>query len=276
MSIIIYCSGCTRKLMIPDHLQGRTVRCPNCKNTFLARDTNHSPTPNPKPVRTQSRIDERIEPEHPHRGKGAGSGRRASRQNATWGVWVGMGGLLLILTLAGAGIWLGFKGSREGIKDSEWMPFTPPGGRCSILMPGTPTAQPLGGNGQDGEKWLLRRKNHMTFTLVQGQVPGSAGNLSLAALAETEKNHLASILKGQVISEGDVQLGSFKGREFVIRHPEKGTFIGRVFVGQQEGATRLYFLAVGGETIKEGDGEAAKFLNSFQITGPSMAAKTYP
>ncbi len=37
MPEIVTCPNCTRKLRVPDDLVGKTVKCPECKQAFLAQ-----------------------------------------------------------------------------------------------------------------------------------------------------------------------------------------------------------------------------------------------
>jgi hypothetical protein len=47
MSIVIACPVCTQKVRVPETVLGRQIKCPQCKNGFLAQDPNAIP---PAPV----------------------------------------------------------------------------------------------------------------------------------------------------------------------------------------------------------------------------------
>jgi hypothetical protein len=54
MPILIQCTSCSRKLRVPEHLLGKTVKCPNCQAKFQAQQVADSSAPptviNPPPL----------------------------------------------------------------------------------------------------------------------------------------------------------------------------------------------------------------------------------
>lgn len=49
MSIQIHCPSCQKTLKVPDHLQGKAVKCPSCAATFTAAGTRET-VPEPPPL----------------------------------------------------------------------------------------------------------------------------------------------------------------------------------------------------------------------------------
>src|SRR5438094_8007416 len=45
----VFCPHCTKRLRVPDHLLGRTVKCPGCANSFLAAVGGAPPADEPRP-----------------------------------------------------------------------------------------------------------------------------------------------------------------------------------------------------------------------------------
>jgi predicted Zn finger-like uncharacterized protein len=48
----VSCPSCSRQLLVPDELQGKSVRCPSCETVFTAQteSTEHAPAPPPRPA----------------------------------------------------------------------------------------------------------------------------------------------------------------------------------------------------------------------------------
>jgi hypothetical protein len=44
MSIVIACPICTQKVRVPETVLGKNIKCPQCKNSFLAQDPDAPPT----------------------------------------------------------------------------------------------------------------------------------------------------------------------------------------------------------------------------------------
>lgn len=151
----------------------------------------------------------------------------------------------------------------------EWIRFSPKNAKCSVEMPSKPTTQPVQEINQNG----FEIKLHMFILELDGGKTGYAlGHSDLPANPETEeatKNVLkgaqdgtTKAIKGTVVSERDITLGKYLGREFTLDLAGGNQYRGRLFV--IEG--RLYqVLVVGSKEFVNGL-EAKAFLYSFELT----------
>src|SRR5262249_43623126 len=156
MPVLIRCAGCDKKLKVPDASLGKTVRCPACGARFQAQEEaldveladpqkrrsedRLTGAPQPRPAAGRPRLypdDE--EPPRPWGGPRAGKG-------SSTGLVVGLvlGGVLLLVGVAVGLVFL-VRGLSGGIPDGDWQTFRPPGGDCSILMPGKVDNAPVPG-----------------------------------------------------------------------------------------------------------------------------------
>ncbi|MFL5339960.1 MAG: hypothetical protein ACJ8F7_07405 [Gemmataceae bacterium] len=65
MPLVVECPSCGRKLKVPDELMGKSVRCADCANTFVAEKP-RSADPPPAPVRVR---DDEYEDDRPRRSR---------------------------------------------------------------------------------------------------------------------------------------------------------------------------------------------------------------
>jgi len=63
MPIQISCPSCAKQLRVPEDLLGKSVRCPNCQNTFTAEEPG---TPSPPPSSEAAGV-QSTAPESPRR-----------------------------------------------------------------------------------------------------------------------------------------------------------------------------------------------------------------
>jgi zinc-ribbon domain len=63
MALAIACPNCHKKGSVPDAMEGRPVRCPNCGHTFAARSTRHQIVPLSPPNALAALLDEDDEQE---------------------------------------------------------------------------------------------------------------------------------------------------------------------------------------------------------------------
>jgi hypothetical protein len=61
MNAIIHCPACDRKVQLPSEFLGRAVQCPECRQTFVAKDIGTALSPDPVPA-AAPRPEPRAEP----------------------------------------------------------------------------------------------------------------------------------------------------------------------------------------------------------------------
>jgi hypothetical protein len=187
---------------------------------------------------------------------------------------------VLYLAVAGALIALGTVGvgfygygplvsHRAEIPSSAWQEFSPPGGRCRMLMPGTPKqlkASPKGIGGADARNFVASWKDDAEFSLTFWDRPAAERkNDPLRELGNTVENRLRDALEGIVVQRTDISLQGHAGREWVIEPVNGGILIARLYHVKGASEDRFYVLLAGGARLKPGAGSAGKFFDSFSL-----------
>jgi hypothetical protein len=196
------------------------------------------------------------------------------------GVILGLVGGALVLVVGGAvvGILLIARAHRS-IPASAWKEFTPPGGRCSVLMPGTPVLQRKGllGLAVNGEVHGVElKKPDAAFFLAYFDLPRKDGK----RIPMDERFLFAGAREGMIssspdaIAEGEreVTLDGNPGREFTFTIKGKGKMMVRMYLTR----TRLYGLLAGGSNIHPDSPDVKKFFDSFRIEGQPAAGEEQP
>jgi hypothetical protein len=276
MPLLISCPGCDKKLKVAETVLGKKVRCPGCSATFLAKENDDSPAlvepvaPRQAPRREDADEDRlssapatprvarrpRLAPDDEDRF------RRVRRPKSHLGLILSLviGGLLLLGVVVGAVVFLAMRvGS---ITEGDWKEFAPPGGRFSILMPGTPVQSSVPG----GTKYLIQRwDKNMSFAVVSFDL--GAGFLPpdvMQAMSNAERDNLKTFMDATVVSEKDVNLGGLSCHEVQMRASGDVVAIMRFYMVKQENNSRVYQLLAAGPRFQADSGLAAKFFDSFK------------
>jgi hypothetical protein len=180
-------------------------------------------------------------------------------------VLVGLATIGLCVVIAGI-FGHGPLAQKADLPASVWEEFAPPGSRCRILMPGIPEARDgdPDGTGRRARIYLVTRaKQNVAFWLTYWDQPTSGDTLTKAFAAV--RNHLLKKLKGETTSEADVKLDGHPGKELYVEREDGEASIARIYVVKGATTDRVYFLLAGGERIRQGRGNAARFFDSFHI-----------
>jgi serine/threonine protein kinase len=155
---------------------------------------------------------------------------------------------------------------RPAEKASEWQRFYPPGGRCSVLMPGTPKAERQVTNTADGNLYTythnLRYGDQqfaVLYTDLLGVIP--RGQQIDTALDGGRDGLLKALPKARLLRETKVYLDGFPGREWEIETADGANGLTvRSFLVRQ----RMYLLTA---EIPRGaaTGDREKFLTSLEL-----------
>ena len=97
---------------------------------------------------------------------------------------------------------------------------------------------------------------------------------SFADLYKAERDYIVRSVHAKLAEERDLTLDDNPGKEFQVAYSRGGTLIGRIYLVQGKPNDRLYILLVAGSRVKAGQGDAAKFLDSFQLTADSPREAT--
>jgi hypothetical protein len=187
------------------------------------------------------------------------------------------GAFLLLLALGGIGaaIYYAPHKGRE-IPDPEWLPFTPARGGFTVLMPGAPADKSSVTNGVSVTKFEVQHGGtNKVFSVGYLDLdPKKLPPNSLEVLTNAERDKIAGEMSGRVTGETAVAVGDVPGREFRIEAPDGSVLVSRVYVaGVRGGGPRVFQLVAAGRSLTPGQGDAARFLDSFRLDGPASPPK---
>jgi hypothetical protein len=153
-----------------------------------------------------------------------------------------------------------------GLAESEWQAFSPPGGLCSVQMPGKPRFQaqqmPTPVGPIDLKMHLVERKHEdITFALAFCDYPAGAIKGNVQAAFDGVQEGAARNVQGRVVNQRPIDLQGFAGREVEIQAPGKGTVVVRYVIVRN----RLYQLMVAGRWVRPGQVDVQRFFFSFQL-----------
>jgi hypothetical protein len=274
---------------------GKPIKCPKCAKSFLVRVKSRSkvaPTaktgvqprktaPGPPPAAVRGPVGPKPSPQAPAASRPRPApppppprrvvaGNPHPRRNL---VVIGLFALALICF--GLYTWVaGWWG--RGIPASAWVEFRPPEGRCQILMPGTPKAEPALWNGPGivrAQKFkVVRKDEEAAFLLTYSDWSAAVtGKKSFQDLYTPERDYLLELeeaKEAKVVAENDITLNGHAGKELQIELKEGGRLLARVYLVRGQPYDRLYILVAIGSRLQPGQGDAAKFFDSFKIDGP--------
>lgn len=169
MYVVIVCGHCAGASQVDEGELGKLVQCPLCGQTTVAR-THEAVLPVAKPVEPPAFTPPPVptpppnEPEvlslddAPQLPPKPPPAPRAKRSPVRTAVYTGLS-LLATLILMGL-IYGAFRYGHPDIPDSAWETFTPPGGRCTIEMPGEPESEDVPAEGYavlGGKRFTVKR-----------------------------------------------------------------------------------------------------------------------
>jgi WD40 repeat protein len=205
------------------------------------------------------------------RGASPARDRQPVRKKSSAGLVLGLvlGGGCLALVLGGCTgliVYLAVFRDRT-IPDAEWLTFTPPGGGFTVSLPGTPATRSQVLNGLPVTKYEVKRpKDDKLFLVACIDLDARLIRPNiLDEMAKGERDNMVRASNSTVTREEPVFLGGIEGREFELRAPDGSVGISRIFLAKAGGRYRTFQLAVAGKSIRPGRGDAARFLDSFQL-----------
>ena len=146
----------------------------------------------------------------------------------------------------------------------EWKEFISKDGRFTVLMPGTPK-QDMAETESDFGKGVLHLNVAQAGPTMYGanycDFPAAVKKAPLKQVFDSSRDGAVTNLEGKLVSEKDVKLGEYPGREIRIDVAGgKRLFRVRVFLVDQ----RLYQVVVFGTKDEATSKESDKFLDSFK------------
>jgi len=178
---------------------------------------------------------------------------------------------LLVLSLGlGTAAWERY-GNRE-IPPAAWIEFAPPMGGCLVRLPDEPVAEEFATRrlgARSAQQFTVLRKSPLLRRGLAGYVvlvseraaEVNGRRLTFDDYYEDERYRLLERLDGIPVREKALTLAGHAGKELQIDLGD-GTFVVvRVYLAEQ----RLYVLLAGGPLVQPGQGDAARFFESFRI-----------
>jgi len=226
--------------------EGR-VRCPECEELFEP-DWGEADEPAPK---KRPRDDDEEEDREPRRRR-VKSRPRGGTGNSTSAIVVA--GLIFFLLFAGG---VGYGVYRAFLSKPEFKTFSPPGGRCSILLPGSPKTETQNILGMQTQFHVVERSRG-SYGLAWADIPA---NLPFSLRGAVDG--IARSVDGTASVHNSKSVGANGYIEFEIATGKpKGFASGRVMVVRG----RFYqFFALGSDSSLSNP-DVRKFIDSFKLT----------
>lgn len=148
---------------------------------------------------------------------------------------------------------------------AAWQEFSSAEGNFAVLMPGTPSYEK---NGQsttlgpiDMHMFSLNIKRDAAYMIMYSDYPEIVTRAKPDDLLDGGRNGALSNTKGKLVSEQNMSLDGFPGREIVIEVPGKGIMKLRAFLVRQ----RLFQVLAVGTKEKIEHEDTVKYLTSFRL-----------
>jgi hypothetical protein len=168
----------------------------------------------------------------------------------------------------------------HSIPDSAWKLFTPPDGRCQLLMPGDPEATPASVEGDGiirGQRYqTVRNREDAIFALIISDRDArvTAGK-SFQEIYVPIHNSLLGYGEGEMLWEDDIKLDGLEGKELHISLSKGGMLVARVVLVRGQPYDRVYILLAVGPWTDPRSGDPAKFFDSFKIENAQSAIRPH-
>jgi hypothetical protein len=137
-----------------------------------------------------------------------------------------------------------------------WQKFAPPGSGFSVLFPGTAKASQQSANGVDVVVYGCETADANYVVGYFAFPPGMT--LTLDAVISS----LVSQTKGKLLSQKNIQLASYPGREFTAKLPSGALMRQRFAVVN----ARLYQVGIDGPASVVDGSDATRFFDSFKLS----------
>lgn len=157
---------------------------------------------------------------------------------------------------------------------SIWKPFSSTPGGFTVLMPGTPTTNNTSVNTQIGsipiQLFTVVRPKEAVYLVAYSDLPSNIPQNSrdINQFLSEVASGFSQGAGGKLISEQNISLNNFPGKEIKLEFPQGVIAIGRIYIVNK----RLYQVVV--VTPREGDLTQSinGFFNSFRLLNQSSAS----
>jgi WD40 repeat protein len=156
------------------------------------------------------------------------------------------------------------------IAEGEWKEHNLDG-TCTVLLPGTAKAEPFEFSewekGLKGQ-YLSVTRNEENASFLSGYLRRtlpSDKEFPFQAFCEHEQKKTIELIKGKLVKEQDLKLGSHTGKEFQIEVPGGGMLLERIFLVKDDPEVRIHIVSVAGPLVKPDAPAVAKYFGSLKL-----------
>lgn len=199
--------------------------------------------------------------------------KKPARSSGLGIVWIVLGSLgALGLLICGGGVGLYYLFQPKPIPQSAWQAFSPAGGDYSVSIPGTPVLDNSIMGGLSGSKYIIKRPaDQLEFMVAHIDIPNLPPSPdTLLALHQAERDNLLRAIKGTLLLEKDITLGSTPGKEFQCVAPDKSILVMRIYLAKRPTGSRVYLLMAGGSRAKVEGADGKQFFDSFRFLNDTV------
>jgi serine/threonine-protein kinase len=176
--------------------------------------------------------------------------------------------IIAVMVAGAAGFMM--TGTGQGLFSSitapaAWQEFSSAEGSFAVLMPGTPSYEKQS-NGTalgpiDMHMFTLNIKRDAAYVIMYSDYPEIVTRANPDDLLDGGRNGALASSKGKLVSEQNMSLDGFPGREIVIEVPGEGLMRVRMFLVRQQ----LFQIMAVGTKEKIDHEDTAKYLTSFRL-----------
>src|SRR5581483_5942703 len=262
MAIEFTCPACGATLRVADDAAGRLVRCGGCLSALRVPelpaappDTRRLAPPTATPAEEFPPRAEPSEPDstHPPRRRGP----------LFW--------LVVASGLLAGGMCACCCGFAVLMPSPKWRSHESQAGGFKVELPADPRAgvSAPGLRNTDGEKVVgARLWNQEVYAVAYDDIPEADKGRPAGEFLDNRVTELKTIPNIQVRRERAITVSGFPGQEIEFVADNGGTYVLRLVIADH----RLYRLVAGGKSVRSGDENVRRFLDSFEITDPKLLA----
>ncbi|MDY3561897.1 hypothetical protein R5W23_003326 [Gemmata sp. JC673] len=288
MFVPVGCTSCGKLFQVPEAALGQTAQCPWCQAAqpgappspaagpaeppapkWLKKYTGEAPPVSPAAA-TKPHEQEPLSLDDDEAPAAPPDPRAPRFRLTTVAAVAGLSLAALLLTVAARGYGSG------RVQEWFWSEYTPPDRSCSVLLPATPSEQPVdtnpdgfatGGKRYVAKGWLTRSAawlawNDLDPAFAKSAAADKGGRVASHAL-HAEVVREAARLHGTVTKEGDIQAGSGWGYEVHMDTP-RGKVIEWLVVRPSGPRPRLYVYGLEATNISPDSAAVRRMFTSFQ------------
>jgi len=140
---------------------------------------------------------------------------------------------------------------------SNWREFSSNAGGFSVSMPGVPEEEANTSKRGNAVRGLTLSNSSEAYLLIYSDLSETPSNVEIQKMMDTAISMLTQRRNLKLLSQRDISLKGYPGREFDIGRDDTSIIKGRIYIMQQ----RIYLLTV----VTPKPSNAQRFLESFRV-----------